>query len=138
MTFESKIQVQQSIYSHQVSATCLRCSCNIYEWESRVYRTLTLESKIQVQCPFIVQQYSCNLHALGGLTFNGEILKVKNLMGAPSSRVILILMKFGVSISTWFQVVPFCSQISELFLFSLYDHSFRCPYFWSATSSFSV
>ena len=54
------------------------------------------------------------------------------------SRVILILMKFGISISTWFQVVPFCSQISELFLFSLYDLSFRCPYFWSATSSFTL
>ena len=90
LTLESEIQVQQSVYSHQVSATCLRCSCNIYEWESRVYRTLTLESKIQVQCPFIVQQYSCNLHALGGLTFNGEILKVKNLMGAPSHPIQLV------------------------------------------------
>ena len=43
------------------------------------------------------------------------------------TRVILILMKFGISISTWFQVVPFCSPISEQFLFLLYDHSFRCP-----------
>ena len=35
------------------------------------------------------------------------------------SRVILILMKVEISTSTWFQVVPFCSQISEHFLFSL-------------------
>ena len=31
------------------------------------------------------------------------------------------------STSTWFQNVPFCSLISEQFLFSFYDHSFRCP-----------
>ena len=42
-------------------------------------------------------------------------------------RVILISMKFGISTSTWFQVVPFCSPISEQFLFLLYDHSFHCP-----------
>ena len=42
-------------------------------------------------------------------------------------RVILILMKVGISTSTWFQNVPFCSLISEQFLFSCYDHSFRCP-----------
>ena len=35
------------------------------------------------------------------------------------SRVILILMKVEISTSTWFQVVPFCSQISEHFLFLL-------------------
>ena len=42
-------------------------------------------------------------------------------------RVILILMKVGILTSTWFQNVPFCSLISEQFLFSSYDHSFRCP-----------
>ena len=67
---------------------------------------------------------------IGGIAF------VKDL--EAFSRVILILMKFGISISTWFQVVTFCSQISELFLFLLYDLSFRCPYFWSATSSFTL
>ena len=49
------------------------------------------------------------------------------------SRVILILMKFGILISTWFQVVPFCSQISELFLFLLYDLPFPCGYFFFIT-----
>ena len=33
-------------------------------------------------------------------------------------RVILILMKVGILTSTWFQNVPFCSLISEQFLFS--------------------
>ena len=52
--------------------------------------------------------------------------------GVPScklciTRVILILMKVGILTSTWFQNVPFCSLISEQFLFSFYDHSFRCP-----------
>ena len=42
------------------------------------------------------------------------------------SRGILILMKVGISTSTWFQVVPFCSLISEQFLFSLSDDFLRC------------
>ena len=46
---------------------------------------------------------------------------------ARAARVILILMKVGILTSTWFQNVPFCSLISEQFLFSFYDHSFRCP-----------
>ena len=41
------------------------------------------------------------------------------------TRVILILMKVGISTSTWFQNVPFCSLISEQFLFLFYNHSFR-------------
>ena len=45
----------------------------------------------------------------------------------PDVRVILILMKVGISTSTWFQNVPFCSLIPEQFLFLVYDHSFRCP-----------
>ena len=40
-------------------------------------------------------------------------------------RGILILMKVGISTSTWFQVVPFCSLISEQFLFSLSDDFLR-------------
>ena len=41
------------------------------------------------------------------------------------SRGILILMKVGISTSTWFQVVPFCSLISEQLLFSLSDDFLR-------------
>ena len=40
-------------------------------------------------------------------------------------RVILILMKVGISTSTWFQVVPFYSLISEQILFSLSDDFLR-------------
>ena len=35
------------------------------------------------------------------------------------SRGILILMKVGISTSTWFQVVPYCSLISEHFFSAL-------------------
>ena len=42
-----------------------------------------------------------------------------------SIRGILILMKVGISTSTWFQVVPFCSLISEQFLFSVSDDFLR-------------
>ena len=42
-------------------------------------------------------------------------------------RVILILMKFGISISTWFQVVPFGLRFSKQVLFLMYDLSFCCP-----------
>ena len=40
-------------------------------------------------------------------------------------RVILILMKVGILTSTWFQVVPFCSLISEQLLFLLSDDFLR-------------
>ena len=42
----------------------------------------------------------------GGMGDGGEVVEWD-----VSVRVILILMEFGISISTWFQVVPFCSQI---------------------------
>ena len=38
-----------------------------------------------------------------------------NFWAQKEARVFLILMKFELSTSTWFQVVPFCSQISEHF-----------------------
>ena len=47
--------------------------------------------------------------------------------GSKYIQVIFILIKLGTSISTWFQSLPFCSQISELFLFLLYNLSFQCP-----------
>ena len=43
----------------------------------------------------------------------------------PHVREILILMKVGISTSTWFQVVPIYSMISEHFLFSLPDDFLR-------------
>ena len=47
--------------------------------------------------------------------------------GYQVTRVILILMKFGISISTWFQVVPFGLRFSKQFLLLMYDPSFCCP-----------
>ena len=47
--------------------------------------------------------------------------------GYQVTRVILILMKFGISISTWFQVVPLRLRFSKQFLFLMYDPSFCCP-----------
>ena len=44
-----------------------------------------------------------------------------------NTRVILILTKFGILISTWFQVVPFGLRFSKQFLFLMYDPSFCCP-----------
>ena len=60
------------------------------------------------------------------------VIVIPSVINAENSRdcnirVILILMKVGVSTSTWFQNVPFCSLIPEQFLFLFYDHSFRCP-----------
>ena len=48
-----------------------------------------------------------------------------NYTGDYLSRVILILMKVGILTSTWFQVVPFCSLISEQFLFSVSNDFLR-------------
>ena len=42
-------------------------------------------------------------------------------------RVILILTKVGILISTWFQVVPFGLRFSKQSLFLMYDPSFCCP-----------
>ena len=42
-------------------------------------------------------------------------------------KVILILTKFGILISTWFQIVPFGLRFSKQFLFLMYDPSFCCP-----------
>ena len=53
--------------------------------------------------------------------------KMGSRIPSQPNRVILILMKVGILTSTWFQNVPFCSLISEQFLFSFQDHSFRCP-----------
>ena len=39
--------------------------------------------------------------------------------------MILILMKVGISTSTWFQVDPICSLISKQFLFLLSDDFLR-------------
>ena len=49
--------------------------------------------------------------------------------GATScnTKVILILTKFGILISTWFQIVPFGLRFSKQFLFLMYDPSFCCP-----------
>ena len=47
------------------------------------------------------------------------------LLTSPIARGILILMKVGISTSTWFQVVPFCSLISKQLLFSLSDNFLR-------------
>ena len=44
-----------------------------------------------------------------------------------ASRVILILTKFGILTSTWFQVVPFGLRFWKQFLFLKYDPSFCCP-----------
>ena len=48
-------------------------------------------------------------------------------MHSISIKVILILTKFGILISTWFQVVPFGLRFSKQFLFLMYDPSFCCP-----------
>ena len=42
------------------------------------------------------------------------------------NRVILILTKFGILISTWFQVVPFGLRFSKQFLFLMYEYD---PFF---------
>ena len=46
------------------------------------------------------------------------------------SRVILILMKFRILILACCHVVPTASLVSKLFLFSLWDLSFPCRYFF--------
>ena len=52
----------------------------------------------------------------------GNILDVLS----QGSRVILILTKFGILISTLFQIVPFGLWFSKQFLFLMYDPSFCC------------
>ena len=44
----------------------------------------------------------------------------------PGIKVILILTKVGILISTWFQVVPFSLRFSKKILFLIYDTSFCC------------
>ena len=48
-------------------------------------------------------------------------------LDGQDNRVILILTKFGILISTWFQIVPFGLRFSKQFLFLMYDPSFCCP-----------
>ena len=65
----------------------------------------------------------------------GSLVKPENCnrTASPSDlahcggRVILILTKFGILISTWFQIVPFGLRFSKQFLFLMYDPSFCCP-----------
>ena len=40
-------------------------------------------------------------------------------MVVPAAKVILILTKFGILISTWFQIVPFGLRFSKQFLDAL-------------------
>ena len=55
----------------------------------------------------------------------GTSLTAQTLSETYLSRVILILMKVGISTSTWFQVDPICSLISKQFLFLLSDDFLR-------------
>ena len=54
------------------------------------------------------------------------------------TRAILILTFFRNPYFAYSQVLPLGSLVSELFLFLLYDLSFPCGYFWSATTSFTL
>ena len=53
-------------------------------------------------------------------------------------RVILILIFFLFLTWTYLQVVPFCSLISKLFLFFMYDPSFHLPWNFSASMGISM
>ena len=63
--------------------------------------------------------------SLKGGDAEGSELLLRDDASLGTITEILILMKVGISTSTWFQVVPFCPLISEQFLFSLSDDFLR-------------
>ena len=55
-----------------------------------------------------------------------ETVRIGEIGDQSMIRVILILTKIGIFISTWFQIVPFGLRFSKQFLFLMYDPSFCC------------
>ena len=77
---------------------------------------------------------SLNSNFLKGLTYSAMSFNVSD----GGSRAILILTFFRNHYFACSQVLPLASRFSKLFLFLLYDLSFPCRYFFSASMGISM
>ena len=77
----------------------------------------------QSHWPLVTSRHSCHV----------PHCTTKQMMGWPQQQGDSYLDNLDLSNFACFQAVQFCKPFSELFLFSLQDHSFPCRYFFSRT-----